>query len=73
MEDNTINQPESVSSTYSYSLIDTNLFESAPPVLISNILIAFIIAAIAIIVVLVVAVFVLRKRTGINQSITSEA
>jgi hypothetical protein len=56
-------QPETVTSTYSYSIIETNLFESTPPPSLSNILIAFIIAAIAIIIVLVVASFMLRKRT----------
>jgi hypothetical protein len=55
-------QPETVTSTYSYSIIETNLFESAPPISISNILIIFVIAAITIIIVLAVAGFVLSKR-----------
>lgn len=58
----TQNQPESVTSTYSYSVIETNLFESAPIIPISSALIIFVIIVIAIIVVLVVAVFVLRKK-----------
>jgi hypothetical protein len=58
----TQNQPESVTSTYSYSIIDTNLFESASTIPISSVLIIFVIAAIAIIIVLVVAVFVIRKK-----------
>jgi hypothetical protein len=56
-------QPETVTSTYSYSIIETNLFESTSTPSISNILIAFIIAAIVIIIVLAVAGFMLRKRT----------
>ena len=55
-------QPESVTSTYSYSIIETNLFESAPTNAISSVLIIFVITVIAIIIVLVVAVFVLRKK-----------
>jgi hypothetical protein len=60
-------QPELVTSSYSYSIIETNLFESAPTIPTSNVLILFIVVAIAIIIVLVVSGFVLRKRT--NDSI----
>ena len=56
-------QPESVTSTYSYSIIETNLFDSAQTTPISSILITYIIAAIAIIIILVVASLVLRRRT----------
>jgi len=53
-------QPEPLTSTYSYSIIETNLFATSP---ISSILVTYIIAAIAIVIILAVAIVVLRKRT----------